>query len=283
MKIFVYGAAGLVGGLVTDKLLSKGHEVFAGSRHPEKGEKKENLHWVPVDSLHPEKGLEILDRVDRAFFLSPGGYTNQYQILNPWVEKAKERKLGKIVLMSAIGVDHIPPEVPFRKLEIAIETSGLPFTILRPNWFMQNFNTFWISGILKDRKIYFPAGDAKSSFIDARDIADSAVAALLNDMTNGKSYTLTGKEALTHGEVARKISESTGLVIDYVDISSNDFEKGLVEAGLPADYAAFLVIIANALKEGHTAPVHGSVRELTGKDPIGFDEYAKDYKRSWLN
>src|SRR6185295_5909585 len=103
-------------------------------------------------------GLDVLDKVDAAFFISPPGFTNQYDLLNPWLEKAKAKKLKKFVLMTAMGVEFAPPEAPFRKLEIAVENSGLNWNIVRPNWFMQNFQTFWISGILKDKKIYFPGG-----------------------------------------------------------------------------------------------------------------------------
>ncbi|EQA46928.1 NAD(P)H-binding protein, PF13460 family [Leptospira broomii serovar Hurstbridge str. 5399] len=283
MKIFVYGGTGLVSGFIVDLLLASGHEVYAGTRNPLTGARKPNLHWVFADALQPDKGLEVLEKVDRAFFLSPPGYTDQYAILNPWLEKAKLRKLDKVVLMSAMGVEHAPPEAPFRKLEIAFENSGLPFTILRPNWFMQNFHTFWISGILKDKKIYFPGGEAKTSFIDARDIASSAVSALLNDSFNGKGIALTGREALTHREVADKISNATGLAVSYVDITAEDFKKGLLQAGLSEDYANFMVYIAGALKEGYSSPVLTSVKEMTGKDPIKFDEYALDNKAAWLN
>lgn len=283
MKIFVYAASGLVSGLVVDNLLAKGHEVYAGSRTPESGKKAPNLHWVKADASQSGLGLEVLDQVDRAFFLCPPGYTDQYGVLNPWIEKAKSKKLQKIVLMTAIGIDHSPEDLPFRKLEIAVEKSGLAYNIIRPNWFMQNFQTFWISGILKDKKIYFPAGNAKTSFIDARDIAASATTLLLDDSQNGKGFTLTGKESITHDEVAQKLSKATGLSIAFADITPEDFKKGLVGAGVPEDYANVLVYIAGNLKEGHAAPISDMVKQITGKDPIGFDQYASDNRKVWLN
>lgn len=283
MKIFVYAASGLVSGFVVDNLLAKGHEVYAASRKPELGKKAPNLHWVKADASQPTLGLEVLDQVDRAFFLSPPGYTDQYSILNPWIEKAKSKKLQKIVLMTAIGVEHSPEDLPFRKLERAVENSGLAYNIIRPNWFMQNFQTFWISGILKDKKIYFPAGNAKTSFIDARDIAASATTLLLDDSQNGKEFTLTGKESITHDEVAQKLSKATGLSIAFADITPEDFKKGLVGAGVPEDYANVLVYIAGNLKEGHSAPISDTVKQITGKDPISFDQYASDNRKVWLN
>ncbi|TGM53248.1 NAD(P)H-binding protein [Leptospira adleri] len=283
MKVFVYAGTGLVSGLVVDNLLAKGHEVYASSRNPDSGKKAANLHWVKTDASQPNLGLEILDKVDRAFFLCPPGYTDQFSVLNPWIEKAKSKKLQKVVLMTAIGIDHSPEDLPFRKLEISLEKSGLAYNIIRPNWFMQNFQTFWISGILKDKKIYFPGGNAKASFVDARDIASSAVTLLLDDSSSGKGFTLTGKEAITHDEVAQKLSKATGLNIIFADITSEDFKNGLVSAGVSEDYANVLVYIAGALKDGHAAPISNAVKEITGKDPITFDQYAGDNKKAWLN
>jgi uncharacterized protein YbjT (DUF2867 family) len=156
MKVFVYGANGSIGSQVVERLLEKGHEVYAGSRSPEKGKRAANLHWVFADAQKPEEGVSILEKVDAAFFISPPGLTNQYPILSPWIAKAQSVKLGKFVLNTAMGVEHAPPEAPFRKVELELESSGLKYNIIRPNWFMQNFQTYWISGILKDKKIYFP-------------------------------------------------------------------------------------------------------------------------------
>ncbi len=283
MKIFVFGATGLVGQNLIKELLLSGHEVFAGSRHPEKGKTQENLNWVAADALEPKQGLEILTKVDAAFFLSPPGYTNQYEILAPWIEKAKEVKLKKLVLMTAMGVEHAPPEAPFRKTELLLESSGLNWNIIRPNWFMQNFNTFWISGILNDGKIYFPGGDAVASFIDGRDIARVAAKLLTTNDFNNAAYALTGPSPINHDEVAKIISDTTGKSISYVNITPEDFKKGLLGAGLPEDYSDFMNYIASALKDGYAAPVTDSVKKITGKAPTTFEEYAADHKTAWLN
>jgi uncharacterized protein YbjT (DUF2867 family) len=250
MKIFVYGAKGMVGHALVDQLLAAGHEVFAGTRKPEEGRKQSGLTWVAADATKPALGTEVLEKVDRAFFISPPGFTDQYSILNPWLEKAKSVKLGKFVLMTAMGVEHAPPEAPFRKLELALESSGLTWNILRPNWFMQNFQTFWIGGILKDKKIYFPGGQAKASFIDARDIAASAAALLLKDDQKNKALNITGPRAISHDEVAAILSGVTGAFDFLCDITPEDFKAGLLSGGVPEDYAGFLVYIAGALKEG---------------------------------
>lgn len=281
MKVFVYGGSGLVGGHLIKELQTKGHEVWAGSRKPDSQKKETNLHWVYTDSKEPNKGVEILESVDVAFFLSPPGETNQYEILSPWIQKAKQVGLKKIVLMTAMGVEHAPPEVPFRKTELLLEGSGIPWNIIRPNWFMQNFHTFWIAGIKQDGKIYFPGGTANVSFIDARDIASVASVLLTTIDFQNQAFTLTGKESINHSLVAKHLSSVSKKNIEYVDVDPKVFESSLVSAGLSKDYAAFLVMIAGALKEGHAAPIVDSVKTITGKEPISFQTYSEDHAKAW--
>ncbi len=282
MKVFVYGATGTVGQNLVNELLESGHEVFAGTRDPNKQMKRAHLTWIEADPLRPTLGLDIVEKVESMFLLSPPGLTNQFEILSPWIEKAKVSRIQKVVLMTAMGVEFAPEEAPLRKTEILLEKSGLDWNIIRPNWFNQNFNTFWISGILNDQKIYFPGGKAKASFIDARDISSVAKVLLTTKDKSNQAFNLTGKEAIDHDEVAKYISSATGKKIEYVDISPEDFYKALIGVGLPEDYSKFLVMIAGALKEGFASPVLDSVKSITGKDPILFKTYAEDYKKYWL-
>lgn len=281
MKVFVYGGTGLVGGQLVKELLKSGHEVWVGSRKPETQNKESNLHWIYADSKEPKKGIDVLESVDAAFFLSPPGETNQFEILSPWIEKGKQVGLKKLVLMTAMGVEHAPPEAPFRKTELLLENSGIPYNIIRPNWFMQNFHTFWIGGIKQDGKIYFPGGNANVSFIDARDIASVASILLTTNTYDNQAFALTGKESINHIQVAKHLTSVSGKNIEYVDVDPKIFETSLVSAGLSKDYASFLVMIAGALKDGFASPIVDSVKQITGKDPILFQKYAEDHANHW--
>jgi uncharacterized protein YbjT (DUF2867 family) len=282
MKYFIYGASGLVGSELVRLLLKKGETVIGTTREPKKQKKIDNMEWVATDVQKVEQGTDKLKGIDRLFLLSPPGYMDQYTILKPWIDSAKKNGVKKVVLMTAMGVEHSPPEVSFRKLEIYLETSGLEYVILRPNWFMQNFHTFWISGILKDRKIYFPGGDSKASFIDSRDISASILGAFEKEEVKNRAFLLTGREAIDHFEVAQKLSSVSGLTILYEDISPEVFFTSLKGAGLPEDYCHFLVMIAGALKEGHSIAITGDVKYLSGQEPRKFDDYANDYKKHWV-
>ncbi len=281
MKLFIYGATGTVSGALTSKLLQVGHEVFAGTRHPEKMPQQQRLHAVHIDSHNPTENLSVLEKVDGAFLIGPPAVVDAYSALHPLIEKAKSVKLKKLVVMSAYGVEHAPAEAPMRHVELEVESSGIPFNLIRPNWFMQNFHTFWISGILNDAKIYFPGGEAKTSFIDTRDIASVAFELLTGNKHVNTAFTLTGSEPLTHAEVAVKLSKVTPKPVAYVDITSETFQQALLGAGLPSDYVGFLAYIAGALKSGTAASVNDNVKLITGKEPILFDQYATDFKDKW--
>lgn len=274
-KTLILGASGNVGSEIANLLKNKGHEVaLATSRKVEKADQV-HLNIVTKEGLE-----EAFAGVDRAFLLAPPGYTNQDELINPIIDLAKKHGLKKVVFMTAMGAD-ANPEAPMRKAEIHLENSGLPYNIIRPNWFMQNFNTFWIHGILSAQKIFLPVGKAKGSFIDSRDIAAVASELLFNDNFNNQAFNLTGSEALDHDEVASIISKVTGKTIGFEDITPEVMRENLLGAGLPADYTEFLLMILSFFKLGYSEAITTSVKDITGKEPISFAKYAEDYKNNW--
>jgi len=273
-NILVVGGNGTVGAGIVEILKSQGHSVRVTSSKGGNGQAKVNL-------LTGEGLRDAFEGIDRAFFLSPAGYADQHAVLSPLIQEAKRRGLKKVVLMSAMGANAVPTS-PLRRAEVELEKSGLTYNIIRPNWFLQNFNSFWISGILGQGKILLPAGTAKVSFIDARDISAVAATLLISDERNNRDFDLTGPEAVDHATVAKAISEVTGKQITYQEISPSDLKAGLLGAGLSEAYADFLLVIFGALREGYASPVNRNVEELTGKKPIGVQQYAADFKAAWL-
>ncbi|MEY3251132.1 MAG: azoreductase [Pseudomonadota bacterium] len=143
--------------------------------------------------LVTHQGLKhAFEGVDRAFLLAPPGHVNQHELLGPLIEQARAQGLDKLVLMSAMGA-------PLRRAGLQLEASGVPFNVIRPNWFMQNFHTFWLAGIRDAGTIFLPAGCAKGSVIDARDIA--AVAAALLSSHAPIAFERYAEEHRAHGQV----------------------------------------------------------------------------------
>lgn len=276
--VLVVGASGTVGSELSRLLIEQGYSVRATTSKPVKEDSSSLVH---VNLATGEGITKAFESVDKAFFLSPPGYANQYAMLSPLIQEAKRRGLKKVVLMTAMGAN-ASDETPFRRAEIELEKSGLAYNIIRPNWFMQNFNTFWVQGIREHKKILLPAGNAKVSFIDARDIAAVAAKLLTSDEFNNKDFDLTGSESVDHTQVAEAISKVTGQKITYQETKPEELKVGLLAAGLPKDYVDFLLLIMGFLREGYSARTTENVKTITGEAPRSLASYAQDYKLSWV-
>jgi len=272
----VIGSSGTVGSELVRLLRAQGHTVRrATSRPPAEPDQ------VPLD-LTTQRGLaQALAGVERLFLLAPPGHTNQDALLNPVIDQARASGLQKAVLMTAMGAN-LDEAAPLRKAEVHLERSGLAFNVIRPNWFMQNFNTFWIQGILQHGRILLPVGQARGSFIDARDIAAVAAVLLDGQAFDGQAFDLTGAQAFDHDEVAAVLSRETGRPIGYQDIPPQALRGALLEAGLPPDYVEFLLVILGFFKAGYSERVTDAVQAITGRAPRSLEQYARDHRAAWM-
>lgn len=273
----VIGANGTVGSELVRLLRAAGHTVVKATSRPVTDPASE-VHLNLVTGA----GLDTaLKGVGKVFMLAPPGYTNQDELLNPLIDAAKAHGVQKVVLMSAMGAN-ADDNAPLRKAELHLEASGLAYNIIRPNWFMQNFNTFWIQGILEQGKIFLPVGAAKGSFIDARDIAAVAARLLSTDDFNNRDFDLTGSVALDHDAVAAILSNATGQTITYQDIPEADMRSALLGSGVPPAYAEFLLMILGFFKLGYAERTTDAVPTLLGRAPIALAQYAADYRSAWV-
>lgn len=275
-QTLVVGASGTVGTELVKILKSKGQSVVQATS--KKALKTDQVHL----NLLNQEGLEnAFKNVDRIFLLSPPGHMNQDKLLIPLIDMAKKKNVKKIVLMTAMGVNAIDTS-PLRITEIHLEKSGLNYNIIRPNWFMQNFNSYWIQGINSEDKIYLPVSKAKGSFIDARDIAAVAAELLLSDKFNNQDFDLTGTDVINHDQVADLLSTVAGRKISYQEIDPATMRAGLLRAGLPEDYTEFMLVILDFFKQGYSERTTDAIEKITGRKPISFKKYAEDYKASWV-
>lgn len=196
------------------------------------------------------------------------------------VEEAKRAGVKYIVRSSALGAD-AEPGIRLgrwhREVEKTIESSGIPFTILRPNSFMQNYANMLGHTIRTQSAFYLPMGDGKVSVVDTCDVAAVAATLLTKGGHEGKSYELTGPEALSNDQVAAILSKVAGRKITYVNVSDEDARQGMKDAGMPEWLINALMELYSTNKAGYTAAVSAVVEQVTGKKPISFAQFAKDY------
>ncbi|MFC7410463.1 NAD(P)H-binding protein [Hydrogenophaga atypica] len=271
----VIGASGQIGSTLADLLAAQGQTVRRATSRvaTQAGE-------VTVNMGTGEGLAAALAGADQLFLMCPPGFANQHELLIPAIDAAKAAGVRKLLMLSAMGAN-ADDSIPLRRAELHLERSGLAWNVIRPNWFMQNFHTFWLHGIQSQGQIFLPVGDAKGSFIDTRDVAAVAAKLLSSDSFVNAAHDLTGSEAFDHHQVAAILSQAAGRAIGYTDIPEDAMRQGLLGAGLPADYAEFLLVILGAFKAGYAERTTDAVQRITGQAPIRLERYAQDFKAHW--
>ena len=200
---------------------------------------------VIIDYNHPETLLAAFQGCDKLFLLGPNAM-NQTQLELNAVEAAKAAGVRHIVKQSIWGAAEEAYSLAkvHRPVEKAIESSGLAWTFLRPNSFMQNSVTFMGKTIRAESAFYSASGQAQISHVDVRDIAAVAVQALTDPNHEGRAYTLSGPEALTYDELADALSKALGRPISHVNLSPSELKNGMLAEGMPEEIAARMLVDA---------------------------------------
>lgn len=274
-QYLVIGSTGTVGAHVVQGLRDRGHTVRAATRDPARA--PDGTTGVALDLADAASFASALDGVDGVFLLSPTGHVDPHGFLAPFVKATAERA-SRIVLMTAQGVD-VSDEIPLRKLELEVAKTGVPHAVLRPTWFSDNFASYWGHGIRTEGRIAVPAADARTAFVDARDIGASAAALLAGDPSAlGRSYVVTGPEALTYAEAASILSDVIGRDVRYDAVDEATFVNGLVAAGLTDAYAGLLAMLFGAVRAGAASATTDTVERLTGRAPRSLATWAQDHR-----
>lgn len=279
--ILVTGATGTTGREIIRELKEAGaKDVRVLARDPEKARDARDAGFEVAqgDFNSPETLKSALKGAERALLLTPPS-PQTFEQQKSFIEAAKGAGVRHIVKLSAIGADASSPE-GFGKwhgqAEDALKSSGLAYTMLQPNFFMQNLLA-QASSITSQNAIYHPVAEARASFIDVRDIAAVAAKTLTEDGHEGRTYVLTGPEALAYEEVAGKLSIATGRDIKYVQITDEQFRSGALQMGLPEWLVSALERLNELMASGKAARVTEDVRRVAGREPFTFDLFARDY------
>jgi uncharacterized protein YbjT (DUF2867 family) len=273
--ILVTGATGTVGSEVVRRLLAAGERPRALVRDPDKARERlgEQVEHVVGDLNQTETVGSALAGVDRLFLV-----TTQSSRQPEWerrvIEAATRGGVGQIVKLSVFRADERSPLQIARQhaqAERALEQSGVAFTIVRPVFFMQN-----LLAMLRDGAIYTAAADGRVAMVDARDAAAVAVTALTKDGHRGRTYTLTGPEALSFDEVANTLSRETGRSTRHVHVSPDKVRAALEGFGVAAWFADDMAKLHGMLADGYEDLVTNDVRAVTGSPPRDLAQFVRD-------
>ncbi len=282
-KILVTGATGKVGRELVTRLVEAGADIKAATRSPELAADLfgPGAETVELDYDVTATWDEAVQWADRVFLVPPPFDPRGDERLVPFLDWAVQSGARHLVLLSAMGIE-ARERLHLRRIEQRVERTGVDWTFLRPNIYMQNFARGFVARAIRDNGVIrLPVNEAPVSFVDGRDVAAVAARVLEGGDHFGEAYTLTGPEALDHHRVAAVIGELADRDVVYEAIPENAMREVLSEAGWSDSQADTFAGLMAAIREGRRSKVTGRVEAILGRPPTSFQSFAEEHVDAW--
>lgn len=282
-KVLITGAVGNVGMEVIKSLskLARGFEIIAAVRNIEKDKIQlaefrtalKEFDFTDTDTFQP-----ALQDCDVLFLMRPPQISNVGKYFKPLIDAAIREGVSHIVFLSVQGVEK-SSVIPHHKIEKLIVESKIPYTFLRPAYFMQNFTTTLRQDLIYKKKIFLPAGKVVFTLIDIRDIGEVAARIIAEPATYlNKCYELTCDDRLTFKEMAIQLSDTIGTTINYQSPSLLSFFRAKRRENIPVAFILVMIML-HYLPRFQKAPALSDwVKKITGRPPVTFKQFIIDHK-----
>jgi len=281
--ILVTGATGKVGSELI-KVLQARKATFQALAHSDGSAQKLTEQGITVKrgSLdQPQAIRAALQGIETVFLLSPSA-VEQAQIENSVIDLAKQAGTSRVVKLSVYDASYPNPALAGHgAVEAHLKASGLVYTILQPNYFMQNFIVNDAPTISQNSAIFAPTGDAKLSFVDVRDIAEVAAIVLTEPGHDNQTYEITGSAAYSFAEVTALLTRSLGKPIQHIDLPSDAYRDALLKAGLADWYADLLQQLFAYYHDGHAARISPDIQRVTGHTAHTLSAFFDEHKTAF--
>jgi len=278
--ILITGATGRAGGATLKQLSTRGMPVRALVRNAEKAALVAGPLVEPVigDLAQPRSLESALDGITAALLVSPLN-PHQVELQGNFIDAAKRAGRAHVVKISGLGTaldSSVRSGRWHAQTEKHVEDSGLPFTHLRPPFFMQNILRF-APAIRASGEFAGSLGLGKVAMIDVDDIAAVAATALTTDAHAGKAYVLTGSEAHSYSDVAERLSRILGKTVTYKDVPLAVMQERLLASGMPEWHVDVQVDFSTALSAGHASAVTNTVEAVTGRPARTLEQFIQEH------
>lgn len=280
--ILVTGATGRIGGHLVRVLSERGVETRALSRDPAQGEELPGVAWVEGDLAEPSGLDAAFEGVERLFLLTGNGEA-MVRLQKNALRAAREAGVLHGVKLSALGAsDHSKSLIGVWHWIVEQELRGSPmaWTILRPHHFMQNLldSPSLRRGIVEEGVVRSPSGEGRIPFIDTRDVAEVAATTLTEPGHGGRSYHLTGPEAISYRDATQILARATGRDLRYEPETPDQARARLRAEALPDPLIAAQLAIAEYQRQGGpTEKTTDTVEQLLGRPPRTFEDFARQH------
>jgi uncharacterized protein YbjT (DUF2867 family) len=278
-SILLTGPTGLAGSAVLREFIRSGHPVRVLVRNPARAAALRAFPTVEVveaDLLRPETLRGALQGVHRALLLSsPDPQLVQAQ--TNFIDAAQDAGVEHVVKFSGLSAADVGTPFIFGAMHAEVESylqnSGLSWTNLRPSQFMTEYLRE-LPTILAQDALFLPYQDARLVPVDIADLARAVFLLLTTSGHEGKTYALSGPEALNMHEIAARISEAIGRTIRYVNVDRADRNAALLAAGTPEFFVQALDAQTRERLVGRESVVHLETHQALGLHPSSFSEFA---------
>lgn len=261
-RILVLGGEGKTGRPVAEMLRSKGHEVRIGSRSAA----------TPFDWRDAGGWPAVLAGMDAVYIayqpdLAVPGSDEDIRRLS---RLAAEVGVRRLVLLSGRGEDAAEAG------EAALKEAGIDWTVLRGSWFFQNFSEGLFAEPILAGELVLPSASVREPFVDTRDIAEVALAALTGEGHAGKTYELTGPRLMTFREAVAEFSAAGGRQVAYTPVSIEAYAGMLREAEMPEDVIWLVTYLFGSVLDGRNEHLSGDIERVLGRPPRDFADFARE-------
>lgn len=270
-RILVTGATGTTGSRLHHALDDAGHQTVGAARSTA----------VAFDWADPSTYDRVLERVGAAYLLPPVGVADPEPLMASFVERALDAGVRRMVLLSASVVPEGSPGVG--RVHALLHERVPEWTVLRPSWFMQNFERdhYLKAELTAHDRLPTSVQDGRVAFVDAQDIAAVALRALVDDEPHQAEHVITGPQALSYDDIAVTLSGVAGRRITHERVGREGVRDLMVDAGMPAGFAEMLAGLEDALREGAEDRVTDTVERVTGRPPRSFEAWAQAHAAAW--
>lgn len=272
--VLVTGATGTVGSRVVDTLPDRAVTVRAATRNPADEYFDSDVDPVAFDFEKPETWGDAFDGVDAMFLVRPPAISRVDDSIHPAIDAAARVGVERFVLLSVLGAEK-NPLLPHRKIEKHLQSADVAWTSLRASFFMENLLEVHRQEIIEQGEIVVPAGDGKTSFVAASDVAAMAVAALTEPGHEYRSYDVTGPQAMTYYDVADTLSGALDRSVSYEAPSLVRFVRHSRRLGRDWSFLLVMAALYTTARLGLAGRVSDDVQEVLGRPPLSVREWAE--------
>lgn len=285
-KILITGATGHFGKGTIEFLLKKGvvaSQISALVRDEKKaaGLKEKGINIIIGNYEDYASLVSAFQGMNKLLFVSGSDVASRIPQHDNVVKAAKEAGVKHVVYTSALSNKSIEKSAiafvaeAHIKTEVWLAESGLTYTVLKNNLYLDVIPQFIGEKIVETGTIYLPGGNGKAAYTLRADMAEAAANVLTTDGHDGKSYNITNLEAYTYQHVADVISEITGKTISYVSPTPEEFGKTLTQAGVPEGLIGVLTGFALAQAQNEFDVTGNDLEKLLGRKPTNLKEYLR--------